>query len=60
MKMPVPMFGMWLEITELPDVLVLAMAEMTLKGELDVTRETREGLLKQLWERMLRESVTAD
>ena len=53
MKMPVPMFGMWLEITELPDVLVLAMAEMTLKGELDVTRETREGLLEQLWQAML-------
>ena len=53
MTMSIEAFGLWLEITELPDDALLAMAELTLHGQLDVTRETREGLLEQLWQAML-------
>ena len=51
--MSIEAFGLWLEITELSDEQLLAMAELTLHGQLDVTRETREGLLEQLWQAML-------
>ena len=41
-------------------VVVLFTSEMALKNEMDVTRETREGLFDQSWKRMLRETVTSD